>query len=472
MLFPTLVFAVPALAGGRRHRVARGGRGRHRAPARPRRGARRTAGAPCPASSRAARRSWSSGSSASARVITAVALVAARRRDRRALRGGATSTCSARPWSRSPSSPTCRRSSCGASRSSPGPGSRVGEGTAVSPAGTQVGVVPGIPVLGIIPESTTPVAAAPRARPDRARRLRRVDRPVAPGRGRRVPAPSRPPRRRRRRMPRPIPLAARRSPGSSPTRRRREPTDGGCRDGARRGSTPRTARGSHRRPARRRPGHRRARRGRGRAARLRRVGLDRARSARRGGTRARSRRARRRTRGARRRRHPAARRLEPQRRPRRTIPVADGRRPLPPRATRAECGARLGGRRVDAAAADGAACRRRRDRLRPTPCPSSRCRPPPHRPREPFALPARCRAIPRRPPTGPGEGGREHAGRLAACSRSPSSSRAPGRICGLCSMRRPIPTTRRASSSSAPTAKPRASRTPRSTASRRSWSRG
>lgn len=37
-----------------------------------------------------------------------------------------------------------------------GPGFAVGVGTAVSPAGTQVGVVPGIPVLGALPESTTP----------------------------------------------------------------------------------------------------------------------------------------------------------------------------------------------------------------------------------------------------------------------------------------------------------------------------
>lgn len=37
-----------------------------------------------------------------------------------------------------------------------GPGFALGEGTAVSPAGTQVGVVPGIPILGIIPDSTTP----------------------------------------------------------------------------------------------------------------------------------------------------------------------------------------------------------------------------------------------------------------------------------------------------------------------------
>jgi len=36
-----------------------------------------------------------------------------------------------------------------------GPGFAVGSGTAVSPAGTQVGVVPGIPVLGVVPESTT-----------------------------------------------------------------------------------------------------------------------------------------------------------------------------------------------------------------------------------------------------------------------------------------------------------------------------
>ncbi|HEY9308326.1 MAG TPA: DUF6350 family protein [Microbacterium sp.] len=36
-----------------------------------------------------------------------------------------------------------------------GPGFSVGEGTAVSPAGTQVGVVPGLPVLGAVPDSTT-----------------------------------------------------------------------------------------------------------------------------------------------------------------------------------------------------------------------------------------------------------------------------------------------------------------------------
>ena len=37
-----------------------------------------------------------------------------------------------------------------------GPGFALGEGTSVSPSGTQVGVVPGIPILGIIPDSTTP----------------------------------------------------------------------------------------------------------------------------------------------------------------------------------------------------------------------------------------------------------------------------------------------------------------------------
>ncbi|MFD4960907.1 DUF6350 family protein [Microbacterium sp. NPDC058389] len=36
-----------------------------------------------------------------------------------------------------------------------GPGFAVGTGTAVSPAGTQVGVVPGIPLLGVVPETTT-----------------------------------------------------------------------------------------------------------------------------------------------------------------------------------------------------------------------------------------------------------------------------------------------------------------------------
>lgn len=37
-----------------------------------------------------------------------------------------------------------------------GPGFAVGADTAVSPAGTQLGVVPGVPVLGALPESTTP----------------------------------------------------------------------------------------------------------------------------------------------------------------------------------------------------------------------------------------------------------------------------------------------------------------------------
>jgi hypothetical protein len=37
-----------------------------------------------------------------------------------------------------------------------GPGFAVGEGTAVSPSGTQTGVVPGIPILGAVPDSTTP----------------------------------------------------------------------------------------------------------------------------------------------------------------------------------------------------------------------------------------------------------------------------------------------------------------------------
>ncbi|MGA1827952.1 DUF6350 family protein, partial [Microbacterium sp.] len=37
-----------------------------------------------------------------------------------------------------------------------GPGFAVGTGTAVSPAGTQLGLIPGIPVLGALPESTTP----------------------------------------------------------------------------------------------------------------------------------------------------------------------------------------------------------------------------------------------------------------------------------------------------------------------------
>src|SRR5690606_24741878 len=36
-----------------------------------------------------------------------------------------------------------------------GPGFAVGVGTAVSPAGTQLGVVPGIPVLGLLPENSS-----------------------------------------------------------------------------------------------------------------------------------------------------------------------------------------------------------------------------------------------------------------------------------------------------------------------------
>ncbi len=37
-----------------------------------------------------------------------------------------------------------------------GPGFALGTGTAVSPSGTQLGVLPGLPVLGAVPESTTP----------------------------------------------------------------------------------------------------------------------------------------------------------------------------------------------------------------------------------------------------------------------------------------------------------------------------
>ena len=201
-----------------------------------------------------------------------------------ALYEAATSTCSARRSSRSPSSPTCRRSSCGASRSSPGPGFALGEGTSVSPAGTQVGVVPGIPILGIIPESTTPwlllLALGPVA-------LGALAGWIARSRLRRGAAPSRsrPPAtvadRRRRRMPRPIRLARRRSRGSSPTRRRRA-----SRDAPSRASPTAGARAGRRGSAEDPIGARLvvalgiavARRGRGRAARRRRVGLDRARS--------------------------------------------------------------------------------------------------------------------------------------------------------------------------------------------------
>ncbi|WP_255218102.1 cell division protein PerM, partial [Microbacterium resistens] len=37
-----------------------------------------------------------------------------------------------------------------------GPGFALGTGTAVSPAGTELGVVPGIPMLGLLPEATSP----------------------------------------------------------------------------------------------------------------------------------------------------------------------------------------------------------------------------------------------------------------------------------------------------------------------------
>ncbi len=69
-------------------------------------------------------------------------------------------------------------------------------------------------------------------------------------------------------------------------------------------------------------------------------------------------------------------------------------------------------------------------------------------------------------------GGRRAAGRLGACSRSLSSSRARAPICGLSWMPRPIRTSRRGSWSSAPTAKPKASPTRRSTASRPSSCHG
>src|SRR5690606_19555299 len=36
-----------------------------------------------------------------------------------------------------------------------GPGFALGTGTAVSPAGTELGVVPGIPVLGLVPENSS-----------------------------------------------------------------------------------------------------------------------------------------------------------------------------------------------------------------------------------------------------------------------------------------------------------------------------
>ena len=78
----------------------------------------------------------------------------------------------------------------------------------------------------------------------------------------------------------------------------------------------------------------------------------------------------------------------------------------------------------------------------------------------------------RRRRAGPCHAGREGAGRLTACSRSPFSSRARAPIFGPSSRRRLLPSSPRASSSSAPTARPKASRTPRPSASRPSSSRG
>ncbi len=106
-----------------------------------------------------------------------------------------------------------------------GPGFAVGEGTSVSPAGTQVGVVPGLPALGAVPDSTTswllllallPIAigafagwiarsrllhpsGTSRGRSPGSRRPRRVRRrhpPASTRRGRRLSAGCSPPRRR------------------------------------------------------------------------------------------------------------------------------------------------------------------------------------------------------------------------------------------------------------------------------------
>ncbi|WP_194409242.1 DUF6350 family protein [Microbacterium cremeum] len=85
-----------------------------------------------------------------------------------------------------------------------GPGFLVGEGASVSPAGTQVGVIPGIPVLGAIPESATPwlllLALAPVALGAFAgwiARSRLVDAPSRQRRARRTDAVARGVRRRR-----------------------------------------------------------------------------------------------------------------------------------------------------------------------------------------------------------------------------------------------------------------------------------
>ena len=431
--FPTLVFALPALVGAVVTEWREAGGGPHRAPARSRRGGAATAGEPRRASSRAARPSSSSASSASARVGHRRRAHPARRRGRRAVRGGARRRARRDGASRSRSSPTCRPSWCGASRSSPGPGFAVGAGTSVSPAGTQVGVVPGIPILGIIPESTTPwlllLALGPIA-------LGALAGWIARSRSCAGSAPRRPWRPRRCAGVDEAAAAADAAPSPGP-RARDRPAPIGARLVIALGSRSRGG-------------------GRG-AARLRRVGLDRTRSARRDGTRS-----------------PARSRsrvglevlvgagillLAPRARRR----ADDRTRRLRRAATTRDAAPPAAGERV------GEAQRPMPRRLGRRPSPSSRCR---RRRRTSRALRLPDAAAPRRIRRATPAKAAERAGRLAACSRSPSSSRAPGRICGLSSMRRPTPTSRRGSSSSAPTARPRASRTRRSTASRPSWSRG
>ena len=464
ILFPSLVFArarCSSAAVVTEWREA--GSGVDRAAARPRRGGAARLGRRARAHRARRRRSSLAGLIGLGALARRGGARAARRRDHRALRSRRTSTCSARPWSPSRSSPTCRPSSSGASRSSPGPGFAVGAGTAVSPAGTQLGR---------------------RARHSRARRASRSRRPrgcccsrccrsrsapsragspardcVAP-RGRRGRRAGRAADRRGCRV-RPRPqlgargsarpaLATSRPPGAAERLARRGRRAAGHGSPHARVRSDRRARGhraGHRRAGGRGRGRccppsRRARSGPGRLAEVGpqpgpvalAVGLEVLLGA-------------------------AILLLSPRRRPKAAPDAREGDR----------CRSGAGD-----AMPRPHPTRNRRPPHRPSPSPPRRMAPRRHRrSRHPLV---HARATRTAPPTvdlrPPQAGDSAAAGRLGRCSRSPSSSRAPGRICGPCSMRRPTPTSRRGSSSSAPIAKPRASRTPRITASRRSSCRG
>ena len=75
---------------------------------------------------------------------------------------------------RSVSSRSSPTSSCGPHRGSLGPGFALGSGSLVSPLGTQVGLLPALPVLGALPQDAPALgyAVAGRSRGDRLRRRR------------------------------------------------------------------------------------------------------------------------------------------------------------------------------------------------------------------------------------------------------------------------------------------------------------